>query len=275
MKEEEIVELELRLLLEAIYQRYHYDFRDYALSSLRRRVGRAAGDLGCPDVSHLQARVLRDPATFSELLRYLTVQVSDMFRDPPFWAALRQEVVPLLRTWPSLKLWIAGVATGEELYSMAILLEEEGLLDRTLIYATDISREALRSSEKGIFRLDRVRGFSDNYFRAGGKRSLSDYYTAAYDSALFSRHLIDPVVFSDHDLATDSSFAETQLITCRNVLIYFKKPLQQRALNLFSESLVHGGYLCLGSKETLQFSDVREQFEEPLGEQRIYRRVRR
>lgn len=275
MKEEEIVELELRLLLEAIYQRYHYDFRDYALSSLRRRVGRAAGDLGCPDVSHLQARVLRDPATFSELLRYLTVQVSDMFRDPPFWAALRQEVVPLLRTWPSLKLWIAGVATGEELYSMAILLEEEGLLDRTLIYATDISREALRSSEKGIFRLDRVRGFSDNYFRAGGKRSLSDYYTAAYDSALFSRHLIDPVVFSDHDLATDSSFAETQLITCRNVLIYFKKPLQQRALGLFSESLVHGGYLCLGSKETLQFSDVREQFEEPLGEQRIYRRVRR
>lgn len=275
MKEEEIVELELRLLLEAIYQRYHYDFRDYALSSLRRRVGRAAGDLGCPDVSHLQARVLRDPATFSELLRYLTVQVSDMFRDPPFWAALRQEVVPLLRTWPSLKLWIAGVATGEELYSMAILLEEEGLLDRTLIYATDISREALRSSEKGIFRLDRVRGFSDNYFRAGGKRSLSDYYTAAYDSALFSRHLIEPVVFSDHDLATDSSFAETQLITCRNVLIYFKKPLQQRALGLFSESLVHGGYLCLGSKETLQFSDVREQFEEPLGEQRIYRRVRR
>lgn len=275
MKEEEIVELELRLLLEAIYQRYHYDFRDYALSFLRRRVGRAAGDLGCPDVSHLQARVLRDPATFSELLRYLTVQVSDMFRDPPFWAALRQEVVPLLRTWPSLKLWIAGVATGEELYSMAILLEEEGLLDRTLIYATDISREALRSSEKGIFRLDRVRGFSDNYFRAGGKRSLSDYYTAAYDSALFSRHLIEPEVFSDHDLATDSSFAETQLITCRNVLIYFKKPLQQRALGLFSESLVHGGYLCLGSKETLQFSDMREQFEEPLGEQRIYRRVRR
>lgn len=274
MNEAAIVELELRLLLEAIYERYHYDFRGYAVSSLRRRVGRALDHFGCETVSRLQDRLLRDPEAFSQMLQFLTVQVSDLFRDPAHWSALRGQIVPVLGTWPSLKLWIAGVATGEELYSLAILLEEEGLLERSLIYATDINREALRAAERGIFSLDRVRGFSDNYFQGGGKRSLSDYYTAAYGNALFSRRLIEQVVFSDHDLATDSSFSEVQLVSCRNVMIYFTKPLQERALRLFSDSLVHGGFLSLGSRETLQFSSVQGDYEPAVAEQRIYKRVR-
>jgi chemotaxis protein methyltransferase CheR len=237
-------------------------------------VGRALDRFECNTVSQLQDRVLRDPALFAQLLQFLTVQVSDLFRDPTYWSALRERITPILGTWPSLKLWIAGVATGEELYSLAILLEEEGLLDRSLIYATDVNREALRAAERGIFSLERVRGFSENYFQAGGKRSLSDYYTAAYGGALFSRRLTDQVVFSDHDLATDSSFSEVQLVACRNVLIYFTKPLQERALRLFSDSLVHGGFLCLGSRETLQFSAVRGDYEPAVAEQRIYKRVR-
>lgn len=275
MEENRVVELELRLLLEGIYERFHYDFRGYTASSLRRRVARALEHFGCPTVSRLQEQVLRDENAFAELLQFLTVQVSDLFRDPSYWGALRSRVVPMLGTWPSLKLWIAGVATGEELYSLAIVLDEEDLLDRTMIYATDVNAEALRAAERGIFSLERVRGFTENYFQAGGKRSLSEYYTAAYGSAVFSRRLIEQVVFSDHDLATDSSFSEVQLVSCRNVLIYFTPPLQERALGLFSESLVHGGYLCLGSKESLRFSPVATHYEPAVPAERIYKRVRR
>ncbi len=270
-----VIELELRLLLEGIHERYHYDFRAYTSSSLRRRITRALEHFGCPTISRLQEQVLRDENVFAQLLQFLTVQVSDLFRDPSYWKTLRAQVVPMLGTWPSLKLWVAGVATGEELYSLAILLQEEGLLERSLIYATDVNAEALRSAEKGIFSLDRLRGFTENYFQAGGTRSLSDYYTAAYGGAVFSRRLIEQVVFADHDLATDSSFSETQLVSCRNVLIYFTPPLQERALGLFSDSLVHGGYLCLGSKETIRHSSVVDHYEAAVPDQRIYRRVRR
>ncbi len=268
-------EPDVRRLLDAIFERYQYDFRAYAPASIHRRVRHAVDALGCDSVPALTEAVLHDPAMLSRLLQYLTIQISDLFRDPDYWRALRAEVVPLLRTWPSLKIWIPGVAGGEELYSMTILLSEEGLLDRAVIYATDMNREALKAAESGVFPLGRIAGFSRNYQHAGGTRSLSEYYTAAYDGARFARSLATRVVFADHDLATDSVFSEVQLVSCRNVLIYFTPPLQNRVLGLFSESLVNGGVLCLGTKETLQFSPRAADYQPIDAKYRIFRRVRR
>ena len=266
---------QVRHLLDVVYERYQYDFRDYAPASIHRRVRQALSDLRCESVAELEDAVRHDAGMLSRLLQYLTIQVSDLFRDPEFWLALRLQVVPLLRTWPSLKLWIPGVAGGEELYAMAILLSEEGLLDRTVIYATDMNREALKAAEAGVYPLARLAGFSRNYQRAGGTRSLSEYYTAAYDSARFSRTLTGQVVFADHDLVTDSVFSEVQLISCRNVLIYFTPALQNRVLQLFSDSLVNGGVLCLGTKETLQFSPRAVDYQPIDARYRIFRRVQR
>src|SRR6187399_3007227 len=204
-------DIELGLLLDAIFQRYHFDFRNYAPASLKRRVNSALIHFGCESISRLQERVLREPQLFNELLRFLTVQVSDLFRDPSYFRSLRDQVVPYLRTYPSLKIWVAGCATGEEAYSLAILLAEEGLLERTLIYATDISPESLRAAEAGIYDVERFKRFSENYQAAGGKASLSDYYTARYSSAVFDRTLKKAILFSDHSLATDSAFAEVEL----------------------------------------------------------------
>jgi chemotaxis protein methyltransferase CheR len=265
-------DLEIDLLLEAIFRKYQYDFRQYSRASLRRRVAHALETLEVESPSVLQHRILRDPSLFQSLLRFFTVHVSEMFRDPGFFRALREQVVPHLRTWPSLKIWSAGCSTGEEIYSLAILLEEEGLLDRTILYGTDISQEALRTAERGIYDLQRIASFTQNYQQAGGRRSLSDYYTAAYGGAAFNRRLLSHVVFSDHSLATDSVFAEVQLITCRNVLIYFDRPLQSRAFGLFKDALVHGGFLGLGSRESLRFSDHHEAFSDFDTTQRLYRR---
>ena len=247
-------ELELVLLLDAIYARYHYDFRQYARASLRRRVAQALVRTECATVSALQERILHEPESFAILLQYLTVQVSDMFRDPEYFLALRNHVLPVLATYPSLKIWIAGCSTGEEAYSFAILLKEERLLDRTILYATDINAEGLRSAEAGIYALDRVRQFTENHRRAGGLGSLSDHYHAAHGSAVMDPALRNAITFSDHSLATDNVFAEVQLISCRNVLIYFDRQLQERALKLFAASLCRRGYLGLGMKETLRFS---------------------
>ena len=214
-------EIEMRRLLEAVYSRYHYDFRQYASASLRRRLSQALTRLRCGTVAELQHKILHDERAFPALLEYLTVQVSGMFRDPEFYLALRQDVVPLLATYPSLKVWIAGCSTGEEAYSFAILLAEEGLLDRTLIYATDINAESLNKARSGIFSLDRMKQFTLNHREAGGKGSLSDYYHAAHDSAVMSTQLRNRITFADHSLATDNAFSEVQLISCRNVLIYF------------------------------------------------------
>lgn len=265
-------EIELRLLLEGIHARYHYDFRRYAVSSLRRRMAQARERFGLKTLSALQERVLREPELFQELLHYLTVQVSGMFRDPELFLALRRQVVPHLRTWPSLKLWVAGCSTGEEVYGLAILLREEGLLERTVVYASDISPQALGRAEAGIYALDRIAQFSDDYLAAGGRASLSDYYTAAYDAAVFDRTLRRNVVFSDHSLATDSVFAEVHLVSCRNVLIYFDRELQNRAVGLFRDSLCHGGFLCLGARETLRFTEHASAFETFLQKERIFRR---
>ena len=265
-------DIELKLLLEAIFQRYHCDFRGYAMSSLRRRLRQAMDRFGASSLSVLQDRVLRDAQALPILLDYLTIQVSEMFRDPTHFLALRRDVLPILATYPSLKIWIAGCSTGEELYSMAILLEEEGLLDRAIIYATDVNDEALRKAEAGVYALDRVAGFSENYAKAGGKGSLSDWYTAAYNGVVFDRRLRRNVVFSDHSLATDGDFTETQVVLCRNVLIYFDRRLQDRALALFEQSLVSRGFLALGSKENLRVSAHAAAFDTFDMHERIYRK---
>jgi chemotaxis protein methyltransferase CheR len=265
-------DIEIKLLLEAIYLRYHYDFRGYSLASVRRRVQSALPAFECQTVSALQERVLHEPSLFPALLQFLTVQVSDMFRDPGYYKLLRERIVPLLRTYPSLKVWVAGCATGEEAYSFAILLREEGLLEKTIIYATDINAEGLRKAEDGVYPLSRMATFTENHRLSGARVSLSNYYTARYDAAVIDRSLRKNIVFSDHSLATDTVFAEVQLVSCRNVLIYFDSTLQDRALGLFSDSLCRRGFFGLGSKESLRFSSHQGSFEDFDTQERWYQR---
>ncbi|HKT76304.1 MAG TPA: CheR family methyltransferase [Sphingobium sp.] len=265
-------EVELDLLLEAIWRHYHYDFRGYSRGSLHRRLARAQQRHGCESLSQLQHHLLRDPAVFADLMGFLTIQVSEMFRDPAYFRALRELVVPHLKTYPSLKIWIAGCANGEEFYSLAILFREEGLEDRTIFYCTDISPAALEKAEAGIYDLDRIAQFTENHRLSGGKRSLSDYYTAAYGAAMFDKSLRRRAVFAEHNLASDQVFAEVQLVSSRNVLIYFDRDLQDRALGLFGESLVRGGFLGLGAKESLRFSRYSDGFADFNEAEKIYRR---
>ncbi len=268
-----IVDIELRLLIEAIFLQYSYDFRGYSGASLKRRVLLSLKHMQCETISALQEKVLREPHAFMELMQFLTIPVSDMFRDPSYYRALREQVVPVLRTYPSLKIWIAGCSTGEEVYSLAILLREEGLLERSLIYATDINPRSLEQAQRGIFAINHVRKYTENYQQAGGKTSFSNYYTAAYDSVIMDKSLRENVTFADHSLATDSVFSETHLISCRNVLIYFNRPLQDRAFGLFHESLCHRGFLGLGSKESVEFSGYADSFEPFVKPERIFRKL--
>jgi chemotaxis protein methyltransferase CheR len=266
-------DIELKLLLDAIYLRYDYDFRSYAHASLKRRVLAAMARFNCASVTQLQDRVLHDAAAFPALLDYLTVQVSEMFRDPAYFLAIRQQIVPILRTYPSLRLWVAGCSAGEEAYSLAILLREERLLERSLIYATDINGRALQRAQAGVYAIDQLPTFTQNHRESGANTSLSDYYTAAYGGALFEGSLREHIVFSDHSLATDAVFAEVQLVSCRNVLIYFDRPLQDRALGLFHEALAHRGFLGLGAKESVRFSGHSHHFVDFVGTERLYRKV--
>lgn len=267
-----VADIELRLLLDAIYLKYHYDFRQYAQASLKRRLRTAMSQMGCATLSQLQGRVLHEPALFTQLLNFLTVPVSEMFRDPAYFLALREQVMPVLRTYPSLKLWVAGCSTGEEVYSLAILLRESGLLDRSLIYATDINPHTLQQAQAGVYAVDRMAGFTENHRRSGGTSSLSDYYTAAYGRALIDPSLKKHIVFSDHSLATDTVFAEVQLVSCRNVLIYFDRELQDRAVGLFSDALCRGGFLGIGARESLRFSAHAADFQDVDKEQRIFQK---
>jgi chemotaxis protein methyltransferase CheR len=264
---------ELELLLDAVYHLYHHDFRSYAGASVRRRIRAALVHFRSDSIAQLHERVIREPVLFAELLRFLTVQVSDIFRDPMYFRALRDHVVPYLETYAALKVWVAGCATGEEAYSLAILLHEEGLLERTQLYATDIHPESLRAAQDGVYDIERVAKFSDNYRTAGGRGSLSDYYSAAYGGAVFDRKLRKAIVFADHSLATDSAFGEMQLVSCRNVLIYFERPLQERAVGVLRDSLCHKGFLGLGLKETLRFTAVGAAFTEFVPDARIYQRI--
>ena len=267
------IDIELRMLVEAVYLKYNYDFRDYTGASQKRRVLVALREMECATVSELQAKVLRQPEAFSRLLQYLTIPVTEMFRDPEYYAAIRSQIVPFLRTYPSLKIWVAGCSTGEEVYSLAILLHEEGLLERTMIYATDINPASLDAARRGVFPLDRMRLFTENYQKSGGKRAFSDYYTAAYGGALFERALVENVTFADHSLSTDSVFSETHFISCRNVMIYFNRRLQDRVLGLFHDSLCHRGFLGLGSKESIDFSTYANRFEPLARRERLYRKA--
>lgn len=268
-----VTDIELRLLLEALYQRFHHDFRGYARSSLRRRLAVAMDRFACGNLSQLQHRLLHEDALLPDLMDVLTVQVSGMFRDPPYYRALRRRVVPLLRTYPSLKVWVAGCSTGEEAWSMAILLKEEGLLDRTLIYATDINTRALEKACAGIYDIDRISGFSRNHRLAGGHGSLSAHYTASYGKAVFDRSLRAHMIFADHSLTTDSAFSEVHLISCRNVLIYFSRELQDRAIGLFTDALCYRGFLGIGSSESLRFSALADRYLEVDADNRVFRKV--
>jgi chemotaxis protein methyltransferase CheR len=265
-------DIEIRLLLEALFRKYHYDFRGYSMASVKRRIKLAKDRFNCRSYSQLQDMVLHDACKLPGLLSFLTVQVSEFFRDPLYFKTIREHVVPHLRTYPSLKIWIAGCSSGEELYSFAILFREEGLEERTMFYATDISQEALKKAEAGVYDLDRIQLFTENHQKSGGKSSLSDYYTTAYGAATFDKTLRKQVVFSDHSLVSDAVFSEAQMISCRNVLIYFDRELQDRAIGLFKDSLMRKGFLGLGAKESLRFSNHSDAFVDFAQGERIYQK---
>ncbi len=269
---DDLARIEIGLLLEAICQRYGYDFRSYARETIDRRVGQFVTDAKLASVAELIGRVLREPSLFYRLLGYFSVNVTSLFRDPFVYAALRRRVLPVLRTWPHIKVWDAGCATGEEVYSLAILLSEEGLYDRSTLYATDISAPAIATAKAGIYSLDTILRGSAQYLEAGGRGSLSDYYHARYEAAAIDPALRRGVTFARHNLAMDASFGEMQLVVCRNVLIYFNRALQDHVLELLWESLDNGGFLCLGDKETIAFTSVADRFEVVDDEARIYKK---
>ena len=270
----ELETIELQLLLEGVYRRYGFDFREYAPASLKRRVWRRVHQERLESISGLLERLLHDPACMERLLLDLSINVTAMFRDPPFYVAFRDRVVPLLRTYPFTRLWVAGCSTGEEVYSLAILLSEEELLDRTRIYATDINAVVLDRAREGVFPLDKMREYTENYIRAGGKRSFSAYYLAKYEGALFDRTLTENVVWAQHNLVQDRAFQEFNVILCRNVMIYFDRTLQNRVHRLFYDSLERRGILCLGQKETIRFTEFEDRYEELDARQKVYRRIR-
>ena len=266
-----VEDIEVALLLEGVYRQYGYDFRDYGMSSVRRRVRHLVREEGLETVSGLQEKVLHDPRCLQRFLLALSVNVTSMFRDPSFYKALRDRVVPLLRTYPKVRIWLAGCSTGEEAYSFAIVLEEEGLYDRCHIYATDMNEAVLQRAAAGEVPLRGMRENTANYIRSGGRRSFASFYSAVGDRAVLHPSLRRHIVFAQHNLVTDGTFNEFNVVLCRNVLIYFNRQLQDRVHRLFYESLVRFGFLALGAKETVQFSAHQAAYED-LGE-RIYRKV--
>lgn len=266
-------DIEIQLLLEGVYRYYGYDFRNYAFSSLRRRIQNFLRAEGLVSISALQERVLRDRTCLERFLLGLTVNVTSMFRDPSFYLAFRSQVVPLLRTYPFIRIWHAGCSTGQEVYSMAILLHEEELYHRCRIYATDTNESVLQKAKSGIFSLELMQEYTQLYLKAGGKRSFSEYYTAAYGSAIFREFLREKIVFAQHNLATDSSFNEFNVIFCRNVLIYFDRVLQKRVHELFYGSLCSFGILGLGRQESIRFTPYEQSYEEVAKGEKLYRRL--
>ena len=271
---DDVDEIELSLLLEGIYRRYGFDFREYAPASLRRRVWRRVHAEGLTTLSALQDRLLHDPACMERLLLDLSINVTAMFRDPTFYIAFRQKVVPILRTYPFTRIWTAGCSTGEEVYSLAILLHEAGVYERTRIYATDINETVLDRARRGVFPLDKMREYTQNYISAGGERAFSEYYVAKYDGAQFQRSLMENVVFAQHNLVSDRSFNEFNVVVCRNVMIYFDRALQDRDHRLFYDSLVTFGVLALGAKESIRFSHYEDRYEELDAAERLYKKVK-
>ncbi len=269
----DLFNIELQLLLEAIFLRYGYDFRNYSKAHIKRRVLHRLGTSQLLTVTDLQNKVLRDRDFFIEFLNDLSINVTELFRDPEFYKSLRENVIPKLRTYAWFKIWHAGCATGEEVYSFAILLQEEGLLDRCQIYATDFNQKVLEVAREGVYHKEEIEQYERNYQLSGGKRKLSDYYQSMYGSVMFNKDLSSRIVFADHNLVTDSVFADVNLILCRNVLIYFEKSLQENVVGLFYESLVPSGILCLGTKESLKFTRHEKLFEAIDEKQRIFKKL--
>ena len=265
--------IEFDLILEAIYQKYGYDFRNYAKASLRRRLRYRLSQSNLKTISEMQHKLLNDKEFFDTLLLDLTINVTEMFRDPSFFKALREIVISELKKQSFIKVWHAGCSSGEEIYSTAILLKENGMYESSLIYATDTNEMVLDKAKSGIFPIEKMKDFTVNYRKAGGIASFADYYTARYDNAIMDNSLKKNIVFSNHNLVTDSVFGEMDLIMCRNVLIYFNRELQDRVFRLFMDSLRPGGFLCLGSKETVRFSSLSENFENVIEKERVYRRI--
>lgn len=251
--------LEIKLLLEAIFQKYGYDFRNYSMAHLKRRISRRQVLDGFASISEMAHRVIYDAVFFDRLLLDLSINVTEMFRDPTFFKAIREQVVTFLKTYPFIKVWVAGCSSGEEVYSLAILLQEEGIYDRAQIYATDFNQVVLEKARKGIYAVDRIKMYTANYQKSGGQRSFADYYSARYDSVLMAAALRERVVFADHNLVTDGVFGQMHMIICRNVIIYFDRQLQQKVVSLFMASLIDGGFLCMGQKESLSFSKYFDQ----------------
>ena len=272
MSSEDTSELEISLLLEAIYQKYGYDFRQYSKAHINRRIRNRMRLSGLEDISQIQSKVLKDETFAHELLQDLSITVTEMFRDQDFYKSLRKNVIPILKTYPFIKIWHAGCATGEEAYSMAIIMQEEGLYDRTTIYATDFNQHALNRAKEGIFSNVLMKEYTINYQLSGGKESFSSYYTSNYDNIIMNQSLKKNIVWANHNLVTDSVFAEVHLILCRNVLIYFDNSLQNKVQKLLYESLINGGISCLGSKEGLGFTDFYEKYIELDKKQKIFKK---
>lgn len=272
MRHNDIKEEEISLLLEDLYQKYGYDFRQYSRAHIKRRIMNRMAMSGLKEISPIRLKILNDEMFASKLLQDLSITVTEMFRDPGFYKSVRENVIPFLKTYPFIKVWHAGCSTGEEAYSMAILLQEEGVYDRSTIYATDFNQQALNRARDGIFSNEAMKEYTTNYRLSGGKNSFSDYYTSSYDHVIMNQSLKKNIVWANHNLVTDSVFAEVHLILCRNVLIYFDRDLQNRVQKLFYDSLINGGILCLGSKEGLRFTDLYEAYSEVDKKQRIFKK---
>jgi chemotaxis protein methyltransferase CheR len=265
-------ELEISLLLEAIYQKYGYDFRQYSEAHIKRRIMARLVSSKLNSVSEMQVKLLHDELFAAQILQDLSITVTEMFRDPEFYVSLRKNVIPILKTYPFVKIWHAGCATGEEVYSLAIILKEEGVYERTTVYATDFNQHAINQAKEGIFSIEKIKKYTTNYQLAGGQKPFSDYYLANYNMAIIDQSLKKNIVWANHNLVTDNVFAEVHLVLCRNVLIYFNSNLQNRVQKLFFESLINGGILCLGAKESLRFCDYSDEYTELDKKQRIFKK---
>jgi len=272
MDQRDLEKLEIDLLLEAMYERYGYDFRSYARASVERRVRMFLGKQGSERIADLISPCIHDPAFFSELAQHFSIAVTEMFRDPQVYKVVRDEIAPVLSSYPFVKVWLAGCATGEEAYSLAIVLKETGVLDKTTVFGTDFNDHVLDQAKQGIFPIEAIREATENYQKSGGTASFSEYYSANYGKAAIDSALKRHINFANHNLTVDTAFSEMHLVFCRNVLIYFNRELQDRALKLFADSLVRGGFLVLGTKEDLQFSTVADDFEVVDRSARIYRK---
>lgn len=264
--------IEIRLLLEAIHLKYGYNFKDYAPAHTRRRLRNRLEMSGLPDFTAMTRKLLYDEDFFNTLLMDLSINVTEMFRDPGFYLKVRQELIPRLKTYSFIKIWHAGCSAGQEVYSMSILLEEEGMKKRSQIYATDFNELILNRAKQGIYPLDTMKTYTANYQKSGGAGAFSDYYTADDENVILRQSLREKVLFSSHNLVTDGVFGEMHLIFCRNVLIYFNRKLQSQVLKLFYDSLIPGGYLCLGSKESIKFTNMAHRFEPVCEKERIFRK---